>query len=59
MSEWPAGAVLVEEHLLGAGLQVDDAVVFAVAAVDVLLDHQPAAALVDLALVVVADFAAK
>ena len=48
------GAVSIEEHLLGARLQVDDAVVLAVAAVDVFLDDEPAAALVDLALVVVA-----
>src|SRR5262249_40022863 len=48
------GAVLVEEERLRAGLEIDDAVVFAVPAVDVLLDHKVASALVDLALVVIA-----
>ena len=43
--------VRIGQKLFGACLQIDDAVVFTVAAVDVLLDHQPAAALVDLALV--------
>ena len=47
-------AVLVEEDRLVARVQIDDAVVLAVAAVDVFLDDQVAAALVDLALVVVA-----
>ena len=47
-------AILIEEQLFGACLQIDDAVVLAVASVDVLFDDQPAAALVDLALVEVA-----
>src|SRR3989338_4313869 len=50
----PGRALLVVEDLLGTRLQVDDAVVLAVAPVDVLLHQQPAAALVDLAFVEVA-----
>src|SRR5262245_61696298 len=46
-------AIAIKEHLFGSRLQVDDAVVFAVAAIDVFLDNQPAATLVDLALVVI------
>src|ERR1043165_5673356 len=47
-------AVLVEEDRLVAGVQVDDAVVLAVLAINVFLDDEITAALVDLALVVVA-----
>src|SRR6185436_381431 len=48
------GRGIIKEDSLRTGLQIDDAVVLAVAAVDVLLDHQIPSALVDLALVVVA-----
>ena len=44
-------AIAVEKHLFGS--RVDDAVVFAVAAIDVFFDDEPAATLVDLALVVI------
>ena len=49
------GSLLVEEQRLGARREVDDPIVLAVDAVDVLLDQEPPAALVDLALVEVAD----
>jgi hypothetical protein len=49
------GSLLVEKQCLGARLEVDDPIVLAVDAVDVLLDQEPASALVDLALVEVAD----
>src|SRR6185295_3461801 len=43
------------EQCLGPGLEVDDPIVLAVDAVDVVLDQEPPSALVDLALVEVAD----
>src|SRR5688572_28865329 len=41
----------IDEGLLHTGLQIDDAVVFTVTAVDVLLRDQPSAAPIDLTLV--------
>src|SRR5690606_36053933 len=46
-----AGAVPIIEDAFPAGAEIDDAVVLAILAVDVLLDQQVAPALVDLALV--------
>src|SRR5439155_1152169 len=49
--ELSAAALLTEEHPLGAGLQIDDPSVVAGDSIHVVPDHEPTAALVDLALV--------